>query len=225
MTTARRVLLAVLGIVVTATAMGEHLSRRMMERRYQKATETREQLERHVSGILATHRQLTNELATERQRNGELSNAIAAKSAELEQAVGRLTEESRTIRELQQQLRTQEQQMAQLQGELASALQRAQSAAMIAPDAAVELERVLVSSDGASPLQGRVISVHPEWNFVVIDLGWDAVKIGDTISILRNEAVLAKAKVERVQEDVSAAAVLPEWDAAGIEVNDRAQLL
>ena len=96
---------------------------------------------------------------------------------------------------------------------------------MIAPDAAVELERVLVSSDGASPLQGRVISVHPEWNFVVIDLGWDAVKIGDTISILRNEAVLAKAKVERVQEGVSAAAVLPEWDADGIEVNDRAQLL
>src|SRR3989338_1738591 len=206
-------------------ATGEHISRRMMERRYQKATEAREQLERHVSGILATHRQLTNDLATERQRNHTPSEAIVAKSAELEQAVGRLTEESRTIRELQQQLRTQEQQMAQLQGELSSALQRAQSASMIAPDAAVELERVLVSSDGASPLQGRVISVHPEWNFVVIDLGWDAVKIGDTISILRNEAVLAKAKVERVQEGVSAAAVLPEWDAAGIEVNDRAQLL
>ena len=225
MTTGRRALLVVLGIIVTMVATGEHISRRMMERRYQKATEAREQLERHVSGILATHRQLTNDLATERQRNHTLSEAIVAKSAELEQAVGRLTEESRTIRELQQQLRTQEQQMAQLQGELASSLQRAQAAAVIAPDAAVELERVLVSSDGASPLQGRVISVHPEWNFVVIDLGWDAVKIGDTVSILRNEELLAKAKVERVQEGVSAAAILPEWDAAGVEVNDRAQLL
>ena len=224
MTTARRVLLAVLGIVVTATAMGEHLSRRMTERRYQRAAEARAQLERHVSGILATHRQLTNELTTQRQRNGELSKAIAAKSAELEQAVGRLAEESRTIRELEQQLKTQEQQMAQLQVELSSALQRAQISVEAAPEAAVELERVLVSSDGASPLQGRVISVHPEWNFVVIDLGWDAVKIGDTISILRNEAVLAKAKVERVQEDVSAAAIMPEWNAAEIQVNDRAQL-
>jgi hypothetical protein len=214
-----------LGIIVTMAATGEHISRRMMERRYQKATEAREQLERHVSGILATHRQLTSELATERQRNDTLSEAIVAKSAELERAVGRLTDESRTIRELQQQLMTQEQQMAQLQGELASALQRAQAAAVIAPDAAVELERVLVSSDGAPPLQGRVISVHPEWDFVVIDLGWDAVKIGDTVSILRNEALLAKARVERVQEGVSAAAILPEWDAAGIEVNDRAQLL
>lgn len=225
MTTGRRILLVVLGIIVTMAATGEHISRRMMERRYRKATEAREQLERHVSGILATHRQLTNELATERQRNDALSEAVAAKSAELEQAVGRLTEESRTIRELQQQLRTQEQLMAQLQGELASALQRAQAAAVITPDAAVELERVLVSSDGAPPLQGRVLSVHPEWNFVVIDLGWDAVKIGDTVSILRNEALLAKARVERVQEGVSAAAILPEWDAAGIEVNDRAQLL
>lgn len=225
MTTGRRALLVVLGIIVTMAATAEHISRRMMEQRYQKAAEARAQLERHVSGILAAHRQLTDELATERQRNGELSNAIAAKSTELEQAVGRLAEESRTVRELQQQLRTQEQQMAQLQGELASTLQRAQAAAVIAPDAAVELERVLVSSDDLPPLQGRVLSVHPEWNFVVIDLGWDAVKIGDTVSILRNEELLAKARVERVQEGVSAAAIMPEWNAAEIQVNDRAQLL
>jgi seryl-tRNA synthetase len=214
-----------LGVVVTLTAVGEHLSRRMIERRFHSALEARQQFERQVSGILSTHQQLTNEVATQRQRNRELSDAIAAKGAELEQAVGRLSEESRTIRELEQRLRTQEQQMAQLQGELSSALQRAQVSADAAPEAAVELERVMVSGAGTPSFQGRVISVHPEWNFVVVDLGWDAVKIGDTISILRNEAVLAKAKVERVQEDVSAVAVMPEWNAADIQVNDRAQLL
>lgn len=225
MTTARRALLAVLGVVVTLTAVGEHLSRRMIERRFHSALEARQQFERQVSGILATHQQLTNEVATQRQRNRELSDAIAAKGAELEQAVGRLSEESRTIRDLEQRLRTQDQQMAQLQGELSSALQRAQVSADAAPEAAVELERVMVSSAGTPSFQGRVISVHPEWNFVVVDLGWDAVKIGDTISILRNAVVLAKAKVERVQEDVSAVAVMPEWNAADIQVNDRAQLL
>jgi hypothetical protein len=208
-----------------AAAAGEHLSRRVIERRYQSAIEARQQLERQVSGVLATHRKLTNELATQRQHNQELSDAMAAKSAELEQAVGRLAEESRTIRELEQRLRTQEQQMAQLQGELSSALQRAQVSADASPEAAVELERVMVSGAGSPSFQGRVVSVNPEWNFVVVDLGWDAVKIGDTISILRDDTVLAKAKIERVQEGVSAAAIMPEWTAAEIQINDRAQLL
>ena len=83
----------------------------------------------------------------------------------------------------------------------------------------------MVSRDTSAALQGRVISVHPEWDFVVIDLGWDAVKIGDTVSIVRNDELLAKAKVERVQEGVCAAAVMPEWDAKTIQINDRVQLL
>ena len=225
MTTGRRILWAVFGVVVVAAAAGEHLSRRMMERRYQQAIEARQRLERQFGGILATHQQLTSDLATERQRTHALSDAIAAKSAELEKAVGRLAEETQTIRELQLRLKGQEQQMAQLQGELATALQSAQAAASTTPAAAVELERIMVSNAGSPTLQGRVISVHPEWDFVVIDLGWDAVKIGDTVSIMRNEELLAKATVERVQEGVSAASIMPEWEAAKIQVNDRVQLL
>jgi len=224
-TTRRRVLLAVLGVAVAVTAIIEDLNRRMIQHRYRQAVEGREHLERQFSGILSTHQQLTNDLAAERQRTQALSEAIAAKSAELEHAVGRRTEEAKMIRELQQRIRIQEQQMAQLQAELADALQMAQAASSATPSAAVELERIMVSSDAASTLQGRVISVHPEWNFVVIDLGWDAVKIGDTVTIIRNEALMAKAKVERVQEGVSAAAIMPEWDAEKIRVNDRVRLL
>jgi hypothetical protein len=115
--------------------------------------------------------------------------------------------------------------MAQLQGELADALHLAQVAPGATSSAAVELERIMVSSDTSPALRGRVISVHPEWDFVVIDLGWDAVKIGDTVTIMRNEELLAKAKVERVQEGVSAAAIMPEWDAKTVRVNDRVKLL
>jgi peptidoglycan hydrolase CwlO-like protein len=217
---ARRILVAVLGLMVTVTAMGEHLSRRMAERRYQQAVEVRQQLERNIGGILSSHRQLVSELETERKRTEELSKAVAEKNAELERAIGRLAQETQTIRELEQQLRVHEQRMAQLQGELSDALEGRQ-----APTAAVELEQIVVSSEAASTLQGRVISVHPEWDFVVIDLGWDAVKIGDTVTIVRNNELLAKAKVERVQEGVCAATVLPEWDAGNVQVNDDVQLL
>ena len=225
MTTARRTLLAVFGIVVTITAVGEHLSRRLIERRYRQALEGRQQLERQVSSVLTTHQQLTNDLAAERQRTHALTDDVAEKSAELDHTIGRLAEEAQTIRGLQQQITVQEQQMAQLQGELADALHLAQAAPAASSSAAVELERIMVSSETSPTLQGRVISVHPEWNFVVIDLGWDAVKIGDTVSIVRNDALLAKAKVERVQEGIAAAAIMPEWDAEKVQINDRVKLL
>ena len=225
MTTARRALLAVLGIVVTMTAVGEHLGRRLIERRYRQALEGRQQLERQVSGVLTTHKQLTDDLAAQRQRTQALTNTVDEKSAELDKSIGRLAEEAQTIRGLQQRIKVQEQQMAQLQGELADALHLAQVAPGATSSAAVELERIMVSSDTSPALRGRVISVHPEWDFVVIDLGWDAVKIGDTVTIMRNEEFLAKAKVERVQEGVSAAAIMPEWDAENVRVNDRVKLL
>ena len=225
MTTGRRALLAVLGIVVTMTAVGEHLSRRLIERRYRQALEGRQQLERQVGGVLTTHKQLTNDLVAERQRTQALTNTVAEKSAELDKTIGRLAEEAQTVRELQQQIKVQEQQMAQLQGELADALHLAQAAPAASSSAAVELERIMVSGEASPALQGRVISVHPEWDFVVIDLGWDAVKIGDTVNIMRNDELLAKAKVERVQEGISAAAIMPEWDAKIVQVNDRVKLL
>ena len=226
MTTARRVLLAVFGMVVTITAVGEHLSRRLIERRYHQVLETHQQLERQVGGVLTTHKQLTNDLTAQRQRTQALTNAVAEKNAELDNTIGRLAEESQTVRELQQQIKVQEQQMAQLQGELADALHLAQAApAAGTSSAAVELERIMVSNEASPALQGRVISVHPEWNFVVIDLGWDAVKIGDTVSIVRNDALLAKAKVERVQEGIAAAAIMPEWDAKTVQINDHVKLL
>ena len=89
----------------------------------------------------------------------------------------------------------------------------------------VQLERVVVSHADASELKGRIVSVHQDWNFVVIDLGWDAVKIGDTVSIFHNEQLLAKARIERVQEAVCAATILPEWNAASVQVNDVARVL
>jgi hypothetical protein len=67
--------------------------------------------------------------------------------------------------------------------------------------------------------------VHKEWSFVVVSLGWNSVKIGDTISILRDDRLLAKAKVERVQEDVSAATLLPDWQDVEVAVNDLVQVL
>ena len=219
----RRILLAFLGVGLIGAAVGEHLYRRLIERRYRQEITGRQQLERRFNEVVITHDQLISDLAKERQRSQELSAIVKEKSEAFEQTVGRLSEETQTIRELQLRLAAMEQQMDHLQGELATALQQSGSANE-GKAGAVELERIVVAKADA-PMQGRVVSVHPDWDFVIIDLGWDEVNIGDTVSIFRSDQLLAKARVERVQEGVAAATLLPEWKSAKIQVNDRVQLL
>ena len=221
----RQVLLAVLGVVLIGAAAGEHIYRRTVERRYHEAVQGRQQLELRFGEILATHEQLNSDLTSERRRSKELSEALASVRGQLEEAVGRLSQESRTVRELQMRLAAMQQHMDQLQGELALTLQEGQGGAKSEKPGPVQLERVLVSDAGAPGLQGRVVSVHRDWRFVVINLGWDAVKIGDTVSIFRNDELLAKARVERVQEGICAATLLPEWETAEVRINDLVRVL
>jgi len=219
----RQILIGTLGAAIVLAAAAEHLGRRAVERRYRGAVADRQQLEQDVRGVLAAHDELTGELDRERERSRELSEALSAARAELEEAHASLADERRAARELEIQLASSQRQMEQLQGELAVSLEEARR--QPEPAGPVQLERVVVSDGRAPGLQGRVMSIHEDWGFIVVDLGWDTVRIGDTLSVVRGEALLAKARVERVQEGVCAATILPEWKAAQIQVNDLVRIL
>lgn len=224
MSAARRLVWVIAGVILIGIAAGEHLFRRQIEQRYRAAEARREQLQGELEQLRTTHERISAQLAQERQHAEALTGALAERTTQLEEAVGRLAAESRAVRELEGRLAAMGQQMDSLQGELSLALERL-GGEPGAP-AAVQLERVFISS-GLEPggLRGRVVSVDANWHFVVINLGWDAVKIGDTVSILRNGQVLAKARIERVQEGVAAASLLPEWEDAPIQVNDLVRVL
>ena len=221
-----RMTLAVSGAVLVAAAATAHVNRLLTQRRYEQAVASREALERQYAQALANHDRLTRQLSEEQGRSQELAKALADKNAELEEAVGRLTEEAQTIRALQVRLAAMTQQMDQLQGELALSLQQQGTGqARAAETGTVQLERIIVADAKTPGQEGRVLSVHSNWGFVVVDLGWNTVKIGDTVSILHGDQLLAKARIERVQEGVSAATLLPEWEHAQININDLVQVL
>ena len=69
--------------------------------------------------------------------------------------------------------------------------------------------------------KGKIIQINAEWQFVVVDLGWDVLSIGDVLGVFRDDQLIAKVKVERVQERVAAARILPDYQATNITVNDR----
>jgi hypothetical protein len=193
------------------------------ERRLREAVEDRQQIELQFGEMLATHDRLKTELEQERHRSKELFEMVAAVRSRLEGTLAQLTEENTKGQELQTRLTGMQRYIDQLQGELAVTLQRAARTA--GSEHAVQLERIVVSNAAGSDLAGRVVSINRDWDFVVIDLGWDAVHIGDTVSIFRGESLIAKARVERVQEGICAATMLPEWRAVDIQINDVVRVL
>ncbi len=85
----------------------------------------------------------------------------------------------------------------------------------------VELDKVVVSS-GESPAaakavtpasgrEGQVIVVNREYDFIVMNLGKNnGLEIGQQFQIVRGEEVLGWVKVEKVYDELAAAAILPQ---------------
>lgn len=223
----KRTMLSLIGIGLMAAVVGDWALHHRLERRYQTALAARRQLELQLGELRADREQVSAKLVEAQQRVSQLSEALSSRDEALQHAMSRLTEEERTIQELRENLVATQRQFDLLQGELAMALQRSTAISTPATPKTVQLEKVIVTPAPSSGggIQGRVVSVHPEWKFVVVDLGWSTVNIGDVVSIYRNEQFLAKARIERVQEQVCAATLLPEWSETEIEINDVVRIL
>lgn len=225
----RWVVIAAVGISLLGWAGWERRIRRMAQRRYWEVVERQRELKVRYAKAIAEHQELSAGLSNEKEHSRALSTQLLEARVKIDESIGRLTEESKAVKELQGRLAAMQQRMDQLQGELSVALQSGnfQGAGPAGGKGVVqvELDRIIVGQENSAPLQGRVVSVHPDWNFVVVNLGWDAVKIGEQISIMREDQVLAKARVERIQEGVCAATVLPDWKINDVSVDDIARAL
>jgi len=90
----------------------------------------------------------------------------------------------------------------------------------------VELERVVVSSPDApatavSSTSGQVIVVNREYDFIVMNLGKNqGLEIGQEFQIVRGTEVLGRVKVEKVYDELSAAAILPDSKKDAIREGD-----
>lgn len=215
-----RIFIIGIGVILAGVAAEEYFTRRQMEVRYHIAVERQQILDKRIDEVLGSHEKLKAELVREQGNSQKLAQAIAEKSIQLEEVMVQLSEESRIAQQLQTQLTAIQSQMDELQAELSMVIEEQPQMLSLADSKTVELQRIIISEDGLSNLEGRVVSIHPEWSFVIVDLGWDEVKMGDTISIVREDNILAKARIERVREGVCAATVLPNWNMDGIEVDD-----
>ena len=222
--------LALVGLAIGVTSLGglDWTSRRRLEQRYQMTVAENQELAQTISDLRSEQTRLSDGLQRTEAQVAELTNAVVQKDEALQQAIARVSEEERTTLALREALAEMRRQLDRVQTVQGVAVEHPSSEQAAKPaEEAVELERVVVSvpSDSEAGVEGQILSVHPDWQFVVIDLGWDAVHVGDVVSIYLRESLRAKARVERVQERASAATLLPEWSDADIQVHDVVRIL
>ncbi len=221
----RRIVVTVLWVAVCGIAIAEYLLLGHFQTRYQQEAQYLKRIEGRFERVSAQHQQTRRQIVRDQHHTRRLVKVLMKNSTQLNHTRAQLAQQRQTVQKLHARLSDVQQQMDQVQGELALALERESGSSELRQPDAVELERVLVSNANMPALEGRVVSVHPEWHFVVIDLGWDVVNVGDRVQIVRDGSRVADARVERVQESICAATILPEWEPTSIRVNDLARVM
>ena len=85
--------------------------------------------------------------------------------------------------------------------------------------AQVEIPKVVVSPSNS--LQGHVLVINKKYNFFITDLGkQDGVKIGQEVSVFRDNVLVATAKVEKLYDNLCASGILKENAALSVEEGD-----
>ena len=78
-----------------------------------------------------------------------------------------------------------------------------------------------VSTGAASTSAGQVVVINREYDFVVVNLGKNhGLSVGQEFQIVRGNEVLGRAKVEKVYDELSAAALLPDSKKSSIREGD-----
>ncbi len=83
----------------------------------------------------------------------------------------------------------------------------------------VELERIVVHSAGQ--LEGRILVVNRDYNFVVVDIGErDEVGEGTVLTLFHDGAYAGEAEIDKVYDTMSSATIIKEATRGLIEVGD-----
>ena len=206
-----------------------------LQQQLQQIRQAKEQLETDMDRVKDQLKQTTDQLAQEVEAKAQLAKSVDERQREIDR-VGKDLEQARSERtSLTEQIATlkqgQDSLHAQL-GELQQAKHDLEAKVLeLSEQPTVELDKVVVAPpSGSSPAgesspgsatQGQVVVVNREFDFVVVSLGKkQGLTVGQEFQIVRGQQVLGRVKVEKVYDELSAAAILPESNKDAIREGD-----
>jgi predicted RNase H-like nuclease (RuvC/YqgF family) len=225
--------------LVTARTQNEALSQQVEELEGLKRT-MEEDLTKTRTDLTKSQEQLAKEIEAQEALSrsvNEREQEIARLAKDLEQARSEAKQATTQLSQFQSEREGMKQQLADLEqakGDLESKVLE------LADRPTVELEKVLVTNDqllngpgpmmttlaAASGRSGEVVVINREYDFIVMNLGKNhGLAVGQEFQIVRGEQVLGRVKVEKVYDELSAAAILPDSQKDTIREGDTVKAL
>lgn len=202
------------------------MTKESLQKERDELTKTKEVLETQLNDAAAQAKALSDQFAQEKRarealstemgqvrkdlsvRNEELGKVqkekltLAGDLAKAKQSYQALSNELTTLRQAKEALERRVKEMLALQAQEAEKI-------VVKPTASAGNPRPVPQA--AKPLEGKVLVVNRDFNFVVVNLGSkDGVKVGDQFSLWREGKAVAKAQVEKIYDAMAAATLLTE---------------
>jgi len=209
--------------------------------RLEEAQQGRARTEEQLAGV---HQELTlarEELATAVQAQEALSRSVEDREQEIARLTKELEQTTAESRRMTDQLKTERQKLADLEQAKADLESKVME---LSGQPIVELDKVLVTGEQAGadtrgpglvmpvttapapPSDGQVVVINREFDFIVMNLGRNhGLSVGQEFQIVRGDEVLGRVRVEKVYDELSAAALLPESKKNSIREGDMVRAL
>ncbi len=199
-----------------------------LEQERDELLKAKEALETQLTDATTQAKTLADQFAQEKRARESLTSELAQVRRETTDLKGRLETERKEKLTLTEELAKAKQSYQALGNELTT-LRQAKEALekrvkeMLSSQTG-EAERIVVKPASASDvksLEGKVLVVNREFNFVVVNLGSkDGIQAGTALAVYRGDKMLGKAQAEKIYDNMTAATLLSEETKGQIKEGD-----
>ena len=186
----------------------------LAQKQLTQTIEEKKKIENRLVGVLQAKEAAEAKFAAEKEKSSTFKKELKAKEQEFKFALENFEEEAALRRKAEAQL------MIVMKGKelLEARLKKLEKSSKL-----IELEKIIVKPE--SGLIGKVIMVNREYHFIVINLGnKDDLELQDILSIYRNNEFVGRVQVERIEENMAAASILPDWQDVEFMENDEVKV-
>lgn len=194
-----------------------------LEQQLREAKQARGEVEEQLSRVRLEFEKMAKQVDEERQAKVTLAKSVDERQREIDRLgkdLEQVRSERATMAEQLAQVKTQQDAAQKQLEELQQAKAQLETKVLELSNAStptVELDKVVVSgapglqqAQPASAVQGQVLVINREYDFVVVNLGKNqGLGVGQELQIIRGQDVLGRAKIEKLYDELSAAAILP----------------
>lgn len=182
----------------------------LAQKQLTQTIEEKKKVENKLVGALEAKEAAEVELSAEKEKSSTLKKGLKEKEQEIVLTIKKLEEEITARRKAEAQL------MITMKGKeiLEARLKKLEKFSK-----PIQLEKIVVKPE--TGIVGKVIMVNKEYAFVVINLGnKDNLQLQEVLSVYRNDEFIGKVQIEKIEENMAAAAVLPQWKDIEFMEND-----